>query len=105
MTTKADNNIFIQDVDSTTRDNIIGLYQQLKDLRSEVEHSTKGDAQRIPLLLNEIDEALKSIEHLVNMVIPADEEVKNSLFQSEAMHQFQKTLEQHVAQITKLKDN
>lgn len=39
------------------------------------------------------------------MVIPADEEVKNSLFQNEAMHHFQETLEKNLAQITKHKDN
>lgn len=115
MTNSTSPELFIHDVDANTRENIFRLDQKLRGLRAEIEFKVKsrtlmqdapkdGATTRLQALIQEIDLAIQAIEQLVNMVVPEDESLKNSLFESEDMRQFQKAIEEHLEQISKLKD-
>lgn len=115
MTKRTSQDLFIHDVDANTRDSIFKLDQKLRGLRAEIEFKIKsaallqeepkeGSSQRLSTLIQEIDLAIQAIEQLVNMVIPEDDALKNSFFESEDLREFKEALEEHINQISKIKD-
>lgn len=114
MTNSTSQELFIHDVDAGMRESIIRLDQKLRGLRAEIEFKMQtatqssapkdGYQSRLPALLEEIDLAIQGIEQLVNMVVPEDEALKHSFFESEDMRLFKEAIEEHLKQLTALKN-
>lgn len=62
------------DTEASTRENIVGLDQQLKKLREEIEaklHLAEGED--FARLINDVDEAIKAINPVVALASSASE--------------------------------
>lgn len=89
--------------DEDTPDSIIQLDRKLRDMRSEVEMKLNdpslynGDNkevyfQKLNKLSEEINEAIISLEALVQMVDTQDEEFKKEFYQSDLMKDFNESV-------------
>ncbi len=111
MSEQNDPQLFINSLESNAQQNIIKLDQKLKGLRTEVEVKLNSmneavnseNGRRLTALLNEIEQAIKAIDGLVNLIV-TDEETNTNSLHSEEINQFNKVVSENLEKIIKIKN-
>ena len=115
-TTQNQSHTLINGMDRNLRENIIRLDQKLKGLRAEIDAKLENsslleDENSLPEYIakltgvsKEINDAIKGIETLVNLVSDEDD-AQESFFQSKEMKEFSKMVADNLEKITEIKMN
>lgn len=116
-TTQNQSHTLLNVMDRNLRENIIRLDQKLKGLRAEInaklensslledEKSRPEYIAKLTGVSQEINDAIRGIETLVNLVSDEDNEQQESFFQGKEMKQFSKMISENLEKITEIKMN